>query len=143
PPVEIDRLQQVDWFPTTLAALLSFLALVAVGHAIVTAVRRRRRDLAILKTLGFDRGQVRRTVAWQATAIGLGGIVVGLPLGVVVGGVVWRQIASGLGVTTATTFPMLAVLLLVPAVLVLVNLVAVVPAWVAARAEPAAAFRVE
>jgi ABC-type lipoprotein release transport system permease subunit len=28
----------------------------------VTAVRRRRRDLALLKTLGFDRAQVRATI---------------------------------------------------------------------------------
>ena len=56
--VEINRLRQINWFPATLAALLAELALLAVGHALVTAVRRRRRDLALLKTLGFNRRQV-------------------------------------------------------------------------------------
>ena len=68
--VEVDRLRQIGWFPATLAALLSVLALLAVGHALVTAVRRRRRELALLKTIGFDRRQVRATVAWQATTLG-------------------------------------------------------------------------
>ena len=45
--VEVDRLRQIGWFPATLAALLGGLALLAVGHALVTAVRRRRRELAL------------------------------------------------------------------------------------------------
>jgi len=32
-------------------------------------VRRRRRDLAVLKTLGFTRWEVLRTVAWEASAL--------------------------------------------------------------------------
>ena len=41
-PVEVDRLRQIGWFPTVLAALLGGLGLLAVGHTLVTAVRRRR-----------------------------------------------------------------------------------------------------
>jgi ABC-type lipoprotein release transport system permease subunit len=36
-----------------------------VTHALVTSVRRRRRDLAILKTLGFVRSQVSRLFAMK------------------------------------------------------------------------------
>ena len=43
------------------------LAVAALGHTLVSSIRRRRRDLATLKTLGFTRGQVSATVAWQAT----------------------------------------------------------------------------
>ena len=60
-PVEVNRLRHIDWFPTTLAALLASLALLAVGHTLVTGVRRRRHDLALLKTLGFNRSQIRAT----------------------------------------------------------------------------------
>ena len=35
-PVEVDRLRHIGWFPVTLAALLASLALLAVGHALVT-----------------------------------------------------------------------------------------------------------
>ena len=142
-PVEIDRLRQVDQLPIVLAAFLALLAVAAVGHALVTAVRRRRRDLAILRTLGFSRGQVRATVAWQATTLALVGLVFGIPLGILVGRAVWRVVADGLGVSTTATVPTLAVLLIVPAALVLANLLALLPARAAARTRPAAVLRSE
>ena len=80
-PVEVDRLRQVNWLPAALAALLAVLALLAVGHALVTSVRRHRRELAVLKTLGFDRHRIRATVAWQATTIATVGLIVGIPAG--------------------------------------------------------------
>ncbi len=127
----------------TLALLVVSLALLAVGHALVTGVRRRRRELAILKTLGFTRGQVRATVAWQATTIATVGLVIGIPIGIVAGELLWRRVASGLGVSTDSPFPIATVLLIVPAVVALVNLVAILPARAAARAEPAAALRTD
>jgi hypothetical protein len=142
-PVEVNRLREIGWLPGTLAAFLGFLALLAVGYALVTSVRRRRRDLALLKTLGFDRHQVRATVAWEATTLGAIGLVVGLPVGVVVGRFAWRLLADGLGVSNVTRLPVLAVLLVIPAVLVVVNLVAFFPARAAARTRAAVALRAE
>jgi ABC-type antimicrobial peptide transport system permease subunit len=142
-PVEVDRLRRIGWFPATLAALLAGLALLAVGHALVTGVRRRRRDLALLKTLGFNRRQVRATVAWQATILATVGLVVGIPAGLIVGNFVWRLVADGLGVSTTAAIPTLALLLTVPAALALVNLIAYLPARAAARTRPAVALRSE
>jgi FtsX-like permease family len=141
-PPEVDRLQQIHWFPAALALLLAGLALIAVGHTLVTSVRRRRRELAVLKTLGFDRGQVRMTIAWQATTLAVVGLVVGIPLGVLVGSAVWRLVAHGLGVAPIAVLPVAAVLL-VPAVIVPVNLVAYLPARAAARTRPAVALQAE
>jgi predicted lysophospholipase L1 biosynthesis ABC-type transport system permease subunit len=141
-PVEIDRLRHIDWFPPTLAALLAVLGIIAVGHALFTGVRRRRKDLAVLKTLGFERRQVRVTVAWQATTFAILGVVVGVPLGVLIGKIAWRLVADGLGVSTASALPMLA-FLVVPAALVAVNLIAFVPANAAARQRPAVALQAE
>ena len=142
-PPEVDHIRQVGGLPATLAVLIGGLALLAVGHALVTAVRRRRRDLALLKTLGFDRRQVRATIAWQATTLATVGLVVGIPGGLIVGRLVWRLIADGLGVSTTVTIPTLAVLLTIPAVLLLVNLIAYFPARTAAQTRPAVALRVE
>jgi ABC-type lipoprotein release transport system permease subunit len=142
-PPEVDRLRQIDWFPTTLAALLGVLAMLAVGHSLVTAVRRRGRELALLKTLGFSRRQVRATVAWSATTLGFIGLVLGLPLGVIVGKVIWARVADGLGVATGATIPALAGALVVIGVLVLVNLIAFVPARRAADTRAAVALRAE
>ena len=58
-PTEIDRLRQVDWLPVALATMLGLLALVAVAHALVVSARRRNRELAVLKALGFTRRDVR------------------------------------------------------------------------------------
>jgi len=141
--VEVDRLRQIDWFPATLAAVLTALALLAVGHALVTAVRRRRRELALLKAIGFDRRQVRATVGWQATTLAVVGLVIGIPIGLIVGRLVWSLVAGGLGVSTASTTPTLALLLVIPGVLALVNLIAFFPARAAARTRPAVALRSE
>ena len=141
--VEITRLQQIDWFPATLCALLGTLALLAVGHALVTAVRRRRHDLALLKTLGFNRRQVRAIVAWQATLLGTVGLVVGIPLGLIVGDLVWEHITDGLVIPIPATTPALAIALTIPVVLILVNLIAYLPARNAAQTRPAIALRTE
>jgi ABC-type lipoprotein release transport system permease subunit len=114
-----------------------------VGHALVTSVRRHRRDLAVLKTLGFDRHQIRATIAWQATTLGTIGLIVGIPAGMIIGSLVWRQVANGLGISTAPAIPALALLLIVPCALAAVNLTAFLPARAAARTRPAVALRTE
>jgi hypothetical protein len=62
-PPEIDRLRNTVWIAPALAGLMSVLALIALAHALVTTARRRRHELAVLKALGFDRAQVRVTLA--------------------------------------------------------------------------------
>src|SRR6478736_4892954 len=113
-PPEVARLRDVGWFAPTLGALL---ASIAVGHALVTAVRRRRHEFAMLKTLGFRRRQVRSTVAWHATLLAAVGLVVGLPAGVLVGRFAWRLLADDLGVSTGAWFPKIALLLTTAAVI--------------------------
>jgi len=142
-PVEIDRIHQIDWLPTTLAVLLAVLALIAVGHALITAVRRRRRELALLKTLGFTRRQVRTTIAWQATTLATIGLLIGLPTGLIAGRLAWRLIANNLGVTNTSTTPTVALALVIPATIALVNLVAFLPARTAAHTRPAVTLRSE
>jgi len=142
-PVEVDRLHGIDWLPATLAVLLGGLGVLAVGHALVTGVRRRRRDLALLKTLGFDRRQLRSTVAWQATTLGFVGLLVGIPAGVVLGVLTWRVVADGLGVAAGATVPYVALAVMAVVALVLVNAIAFLPARAAANCRPAVALRSE
>ena len=139
-PVEIDRLRQIDWLPVALTLLLGAFALLAVGHGLVTGVRRRRRGL---NTLGFVRRQVRATIGWQATALAAIGIVVGVPLGLVVGTLVWRAVADGLGIDASTSFPVLAVAATAVGAVVLARAVAWWPARAAGRVRPAVALRSE
>jgi len=125
-----------------LASLLTLLAVGTIAHTLVTSVRRRRRDLAILKAVGFVGRQVRASVAWQATAIAAPGLIIGLPLGVAAGRWAWTQIPQGFAIEPVPVISPL-LLLSVPAVLVLANAVAAVPARAAASTQPAVVLRAE
>jgi ABC-type lipoprotein release transport system permease subunit len=140
-PVEVSRLEQIDAIPAALGILLAALALVAVAHAVVSTVRRRRADLAVLKVLGFTRGQVRTTIAWQTTVLGAIGLLVGIPVGVILGRGAWQLVADGLGVVPAVQSPVLWLLVVIPGALLVVNALAVWPARSAARTRPAAILR--
>jgi len=142
-PVQIDRLSQIRWLPVSLTILFGGLALLAVGHALVTGVRRRRREFALFKTLGFTTRQVRATVAWQATTLVVVGLLIGLPLGVIAGEFAWRIVADGLGVGGSRIVPVPALVGVGVAACVTVNLVAAFPARAAARLRPAAVLRSE
>jgi ABC-type antimicrobial peptide transport system permease subunit len=142
-PPEVERLRSIGWFPPLLATLVAVLALVAVGHALVTTAHRRRSEIALLKTFGFRRRQVRATLAWQASTLAAVGLVVGIPVGILVGNVVWRGVADSLGITPATVVPVIALALVVPCVIALVNAIAFWPARTASRTWPAVALSAE
>jgi predicted lysophospholipase L1 biosynthesis ABC-type transport system permease subunit len=142
-PPEIERLRHVGWFAPALAALLALLASLAVGHALVTGVRRRRRDFAVFKTLGFRRGQVRAAVAWHATLLAAVGLAVGIPLGLLGGRWGWELLARSLGVSTAAWYPLVPLLLVAVLVVAVANLIGAFPARTASRTPPAVALRAE
>jgi hypothetical protein len=140
---DLTDLERVGYLPGLLAGLVALLALGTVAHALVTSVRRRGRDLATLKTLGFTRGQVSATVAWQATTFALLAAAVGVPLGVAGGRWAWRLVADQLGVVSGPVVPPLPVLAIAAGALVVANLAAAGPGWTAARIRPAVVLRSE
>ena len=143
PQPDITDLRRVGYLPGLLAGLVALLAVGTVTHALVTSVRRRRRDLATLKTLGFTRGQVSATVAWQATTFALVAAAVGVPLGLAGGRWAWRLVADQLGVVSGPVVPPLPVLAVAAGALALANLAAAGPGWTAARIRPAVVLRAE
>jgi hypothetical protein len=140
---DITNLERVGYLPGLLAGLVALLALGTVTHALVTSVRRRRRDLAILKTLGFERIQVSQMVAWQATTFALLAALLGVPLGIAGGRWAWRLVADQLGVASGPVVPLTSVLAIAAGALLAANLAAAGPGWVAARVQPAAVLRSE
>ena len=116
---------------------------IAMVYTLVVSVSRRRRELAILRTIGFTKGQVRATVAWQATTLTAIGLVLGTVLGFVVGERVWHVVADDLGVSPSISVPVLAVVLLIPVTVLVANLIAAIPGRNAARTPPAVALRAE
>ena len=142
-PADVANWGRVSGFPYVLAGLIAAAAAALLAHALVTSIRRRRRDLAILKTLGFERRDVRMTVAWQATTVAAIGLLVGLPLGVGIGRFAWNLFAEELGVVPEPVAPVFPGLLVIPATLLLANLVALLPGRIAAGTRPAVVLRAE
>ena len=142
PPPEVRDLSGVSGLPLILAFVLMLLACGIIAHTLLTSVRRRRRDLAILKTVGFVTSQVRATVAWQATALACAGLIVGVPLGLLAGRWAWLLFAGQEAIVPAPVISPLT-LLAIPAVLLLANAIAAIPARSAARTQPAVILRSE
>jgi hypothetical protein len=142
PPPEVRDLSGVSGLPLILAFVLMLLACGIIAHTLLTSVRRRRRDLAILKTVGFVTGQVRATVAWQATALACAGLIVGVPLGLLAGRWAWILFASQVAIVPAPVISPLT-LLAIPVVLLVANAIAAIPARSAARTQPAVILRSE
>lgn len=143
PAGDLISLTRVERIPVALAGLLGFMAAATLMHALLSSIRRRRPDLAVLKTLGFRTGQIRRAVGWQAAVLAVIALIVALPLGVVAGRWAWSAFATNLGVVDAPRVPLPAIGLIVPATLGLAALISAVPARAAARTQPALVLRAE
>ena len=140
---DLANLQRISSLPNVLGALLAVVAAGTLAHTLISSVRRRRRDLAILRTLGFVRGQVRMTVVWQATTTVLIALAVGLPLGAIAGRWAWGLFVDQLGYVRLSIVPLIAVLLTIPAAIILSNIISSIPARAAARTQPALVLRAE
>ncbi|GAA2573992.1 hypothetical protein GCM10010210_56970 [Pseudonocardia hydrocarbonoxydans] len=133
PPYEAGLLRNVEVLPVVLGGFLALLAVGAVGHALATAVRRRRHDVAVLRALGMTRRQARGVVVTQATVLAAVGLLAGLPLGVALGRVLWRVVADITPLQYAAPAAALALLLAAPVTVLVVNALAARPGGHAAR----------
>jgi hypothetical protein len=142
-PAEIENYRTIGAMPVLLAAGLAAGAVIALGLTITASVRRRRRELALLKTLGFTQRQVAACVVWQSTVAAFIGVAAGLPLGVVAGRWLWILFAQQIYAVPRPTVPGAALVLVGLGALVLANAVATVPGRYAARTPTALVLRAE
>jgi ABC-type lipoprotein release transport system permease subunit len=142
-PVEVDSLDQLGSLPEAFALFAASVGLLAIGNGIVVAVRRRSRDLGVMRTIGFTPRQVGQTVLTMAETSGVVAAAVGIPFGIAVGGAVWSAVASRAYVADDPLVPVSLLILLVTATLAAVALLSIVPARRAARRRPADALRAE
>jgi hypothetical protein len=143
PPADVTNLRTVRLLPTLMGAFLALLAVGAVGHALATAVRRRRHDMAVLRALGLTHGQVRATVAWQATTLAVVGLVFGIPLGLALARTLWRVVAERTPVQYVPPLALLALVLVVPLSVLVANVLAAFPGQRAVRQRIGAVLRAE
>jgi len=97
----------------------------------------------LLKVLGFTRRQLGATVRWQAGSTVLVGLVIGVPLGVITGRVLWRAFAGQLAVVSQPSTPYVAILAVSVLAVVVALIAAAIPAQVARRVKAATVLHSE
>ncbi len=142
-PAEIVNYRSLGDTPVFLGAGLAAGAIAALTLTLAASVRRRRRDLAVLKTLGFTKQQLASTIAWQATIVALIGTVVGVPVGIALGRWLWDVFARNIHAVPYPTVPVVLITVITLATIVLANVVATVPGRNAARTSTAILLRYE
>ena len=124
---------RIEGVPEVLAVVLAALGVAVLAQLMVVWVQRRRRAIAILKTIGFVSRQVLSLVAWQAGTFAAVSLLIGIPLGIVVGRGAWVLFGNELGIGSSSVVPGFRIALCIPAVFLIALIVEVGP-----RGPPAA-----
>jgi ABC-type antimicrobial peptide transport system permease subunit len=142
-PAEILNYRALGTTPAVLGVALAAGAVIALGLTLISSVRRRRTDLALLKSLGFTKRQLASAIAWQASvAVGIG-CLIGIPLGIALGRFLWDLFVRQINAVPDPTIPTVSIVLIAVAAVLLANLVAAVPGRIAARTPTAQLLRSE
>jgi len=142
-PPDIQGYAAIRDMPHILGALLTLLCVAALAHVLVTTIRRRGRDLAILKIIGMRKAQLLAVVFWQAAALTVAALISGIPLGILAGRWSWALFAGSVVVDPNTQVPVLLVVAETGAALLLAIIAAAIPGRAAARVRPAAVLRTD
>jgi ABC-type antimicrobial peptide transport system permease subunit len=142
-PNSIVNYARIDGTPEVLAGILGLLGLAVLAQFGVASARRRRRDFAILRTLGMLRTQLIAVTAWQATAMTGAAVLVGVPVGVAGGHWAWGLFAGEVGLSPAAVTPLPLLLLTVPTAIIAAIAVTLPSGRRCAQLNPAAVLRSE
>src|SRR5207344_1832038 len=85
PPARIVDLAQIRDLPLVLAGAAAVLGVGLLAHALVVTVRRRGRDLALVRAMGARPRETVLSVLAMMTVIILIGVAAGIPLGILAG----------------------------------------------------------
>ena len=142
-PANLANFGQAVNFPLIFGAALILFGVATLVHFLTVSVARRRRETGLLKALGFVRRQVALAVSWQTTTVAVAGIVIGVPVGIAAGRLVWQAFAANLGVLPVPVVSAWTFVLAALGALVLANVLAIGPALADARERPATLLRTE
>ena len=105
PPSEVGHIGQLGGLPGRVGQLLTLLGIAALLNAMVLTVRSGRREIALLRALGFTSVQVVRVHLWQSIFTAFTGIVIGAGIGLIVGREIDRQLVGNVGAIAETVLP--------------------------------------
>ncbi|HVJ97575.1 MAG TPA: FtsX-like permease family protein, partial [Acidimicrobiia bacterium] len=132
-----DGIRRVGTVPRGLMIFLAILGIVALVQLLLVSTRRRRVHIGVLRALGMTGKQVWSLTAVQSIAAAAVALVIGLPVGLLVGRVAWRWFADTLNVVPVATTPVATIVVML-VVTASVAVVAAVPAGVQATRSRAA-----
>jgi ABC-type lipoprotein release transport system permease subunit len=110
-PAEVVNLHRVRVLPAIGLAMSAILGTILLTYALSVGRPRLLHDLAIMRSLGLVPSQLRRVMAWQGLLLAGVVVLVGMPVGVLMGRAVWSHVTEALGVVSGgTTTPWLLLL---------------------------------
>jgi putative ABC transport system permease protein len=136
-PDNVSNLDSVGQIPDALAIFGLLLSAAVLAFALVGIVRRRGRDLAILRTLGLRPRQITASMLTASLLIVGPGAAIGVAIGVVLGRGYWSSVAAGVPAVAQPVVPLATAAVVVLGALVIGCLLAVGPARLATRVQPA------
>jgi hypothetical protein len=142
-PGSVGNLSGVRTLPKWLAAFVVVLGLASLAHILVTTLRRRRQELATLRSMGFTPRQTVGCIVWQAITIGAVGLIIGVPLGLVAGRAAWTLVADPIGVITSIRRPWFGVVVVCLGAIAAAALLATLVGLATIRRAPARALHVD
>jgi FtsX-like permease family len=142
-PGSIRNLAEERGIAVALAAFFVGLGCIGLFHALLVSTRRRLVELAVLRALGLRRPQVRETILVQALALAAAGAVIGVPVGLITGRLVWRTLVAGVGAVADPAIPWALVAVTVPLAAIVAALLSWAPGRSAVSALPADQLRAE
>jgi ABC-type lipoprotein release transport system permease subunit len=129
--------------PLALASVLSLLGLGVLAHTVATSVRRRRLELAVLRSLGFSRRDLRASVRWSVLTLVAACVVIAVPLGIAIGRTLWSTFATALGVESGPVTPVGPIAVVVLLAIVAGLLFSIIPARQATHLRASEVLRTE
>jgi ABC-type lipoprotein release transport system permease subunit len=143
PPSEVVRLTAIDRLPWMVAVFLGVISVITLAHAAAVTVRRRHRDLAVLRVLGFCRRDLRNAVRVQVAALSVLGGVLGVVLGLALGRQLWFGVAGSVSLPAVITLPALTIVSAPLVIALLAQVGATVPRRAAGRVPAGVVLRSE
>jgi putative ABC transport system permease protein len=99
--------------------LITLIGVTNIVNTLDTNIKLRRREIAMLKSVGLTPGGFRRMLRYESLFYGLTALLYGLPLGIALSVFIYYQFGSGVG-TFAFSLPWVAIAACVLGILVLV-----------------------
>jgi hypothetical protein len=142
-PGPVRNLEQITRLPLALALFFALLGAAAFAQLIFMLASERRRDLAVLRVVGYTRRQTRGVLRSAAGSIAVVGLAIGIPAGLLAGRFGWHVVADGLAVSRSVTVPVAALAGVAAGLVAFALVVAMAPAHLVLRRTPGAALRAE